>query len=126
MILTNFIDHKFLTERKEIMKQPPSSRMANDKMNETGTKLKHADIIYNAILESPNRMATATNVAIVTRLDYVSVNRRLSELVTAKRIEIFSEKGGRTATNNPCRIYQALVASSQAIETVTEQQTLFS
>lgn len=102
--------------------QPPSSKAANDKMNATGTKLKHVDIIYNIMAQCHNQMATATQIALKSNLDYVEINRRLSELVTAKRIEVFSEKGGRTATGNACRVYRAIVAGNVS-ETPTNKQT---
>jgi hypothetical protein len=92
--------------------QQTTSRLANKKMTETGTKDSHYDIIYNTLLSLPNRVGTATDIALKSKLDYVATNRRLSEMIGKQMIEVIDIKG-KTATGNPCRRYRAIVEQPQ-------------
>jgi len=65
------------------------------------------DIVFNTLLlKLRNKMGTASDIAMHCTLDYHEVNRRVKELIKENRIYIFSEKGGRSLGDNPCRIYK--------------------
>lgn len=108
------------------MIQPETSRLANHKMNDTGTKESHYSIIYNALMSMPNSMGTATDIALRCKVDYVATNRRLGEMVGSGMIEIFSNRGGKTRTGNPCRVYRAISQEQeQPIQQPHQQIDLF-
>ncbi len=89
------------------MPQPETSRLAHEKVKSEGKDKIHQQIIYDALLNRPNRVGTCSDIAINCNLDYYQVGKRISELLADGRIEIASEKGGRRG-NRACRIYRAL------------------
>ncbi len=106
------------------MPQPETSKLAHEKVKSNGSDKTHAEIIYQTLLNRPNKMGTASDIATFSKLDYVEVNRRISELLAAQRIEIMPVKG-KTGNGNACRVYRALT-DQPLTETPKTQGDLFS
>lgn len=104
------------------MNQPLSSKLAHEKITDSGQKVTHQRIVLETLLTL--KKGTASDIAVRCRLDYVEVVRRLSDLTAAGKIEIASERGGRTTGGNPCRIYRA-VTKEQPSTNQAEQLGLF-
>ena len=82
------------------------------------------DIVFNTLhLKLRNKMGTASDIAMHCTLDYHEVNRRVKELIKEKRIYIFSEKGGRSLGDNPCRIYKIAEDAMPENMPLTTEQT---
>ncbi len=86
---------------------PQTSVAAYREVKAKGKSYCHREIVYNTLLlKLRNKMGTASDIAMHCTLDYYEVNRRVKELIKEERIYIFSERGGRSMGDNPCRIYK--------------------
>lgn len=103
------------------MQHPITSRLAHNKVKADGKDRTHQNIIYDTLKALSNEMGTASDIAIRCKLDYIEVNRRLSELVADNRIYIFSETGGKSPSKRACRIYKVVTGEKQ----VEQQGDLF-
>jgi len=92
----------------KISYMPPEASLAAYSTVKTKKKdTSNRDIVFNTLLlKLRDKMGTASDIALHCNLDYHEVNRRVKELIKEQRIYIFSEKGGRSLGDNPCRIYK--------------------
>jgi len=92
---------------------PETSVAAYREVKAKGKSFCHREIVHNTLLKLRNKMGTASDIAMHCTLDYYEVNRRVKELIMEERIYIFSERGGRSMGDNPCRIYKVCEAGVQ-------------